>query len=188
VTVILGGAFDPPHDGHVALAAAAKRHLGVDRLLVLVATAPGHKEVVAAAESRLELARAAFPDEEVELDRHPRTVDLLRERRFDDPLLLIGADELCAFPDWKEPGAVLDLARLAVATRPGYSQARLDEALARLARPDRVEFFELSPHEVASSSIRALAARGETVDAFVPAPVAALIRDRALYRSTAGLH
>jgi len=57
---IVGGAFDPPHNGHVALARTALERLGLDRLLVTVVVAPGHKEPVAPAESRLELARLAF--------------------------------------------------------------------------------------------------------------------------------
>ena len=75
---LYGGAFDPPHRGHVELARRAKQELGIDRLLVLVVAAPGHKPVATPAETRLRLARAAFPDDEVMLDEHPRTVDTLR--------------------------------------------------------------------------------------------------------------
>ena len=56
---LFGGAFDPPHNGHVALAQAGKRELGLDRLLVLVSANPGHKAVETPAGIRLELARAA---------------------------------------------------------------------------------------------------------------------------------
>jgi nicotinate-nucleotide adenylyltransferase len=188
VTAILGGAFDPPHEGHVALARAAKKRLGVDRLLVLVAAAPGHKGVEAPADDRLALAQAAFPGEDVRLDDHARTVDLLRDERFDDPLFLIGADEFCDFPSWKDPNGVLELARLAVATRPGYPEGRIQSVLGRLERPDRVEFFEIDPHPVASRDLRERVRRGQTLDGLVPEPVAELIRERGLYRRGAGLH
>ena len=56
----LRGAFDPPHNGHVALARTAMERLGLERLHVTVVVAPGHKETVAPAEYRLELARLAF--------------------------------------------------------------------------------------------------------------------------------
>ena len=59
---ILGGAFDPPHDGHVALARRAIERFGLDRLLVTVVADPGHKEVDASAEDRLALATLAFAD------------------------------------------------------------------------------------------------------------------------------
>jgi nicotinate-nucleotide adenylyltransferase len=77
-TAILGGAFDPPHLGHVALAEGALRELGVDRLLVLVVATPGHKETELDAETRLALARLAFgdlPNTQIRLDDHSYTVD-----------------------------------------------------------------------------------------------------------------
>ena len=57
---ILGGAFDPPHDGHVALALEAIDHFHLGRLLVRVVADPGHKEVETAPQIRLTLAELAF--------------------------------------------------------------------------------------------------------------------------------
>jgi nicotinate-nucleotide adenylyltransferase len=99
VTALLGGTFNPPHNGHVALARAAERQFG-DEVSVLVAARPGHKDVELDAETRLALARAAFPDNSVELDPHERTVDMLQAGRWIDPLFLIGAVEFCDFLDW----------------------------------------------------------------------------------------
>jgi nicotinate-nucleotide adenylyltransferase len=181
---LFGGAFDPPHLGHVAVAEAAKRTFGLPRLLVLVAAAPAHKGVEAPAEERLELARAAFPGEEVRLDPHARTIDLLRAESFDEPLFVIGADQFCDFPGWKEPEAVLELAQLAVATRPGFPRSRLDAVLASLARPGRVVFFDVEPNPAASRDVRVLAAAGEPLDALVPPAVAALIEAHGLYGAT----
>ena len=179
---LFGGAFDPPHLGHVAVAQAAKRTYGLPRLIVLVAAAPGHKGVEAPAEARLELARAAFPDEDVRIDPHPRTIDLLRAESFDDPLFVVGADQFCDFPAWKEPEAVLELTRLAVATRPGFPRARLDAVLATLRRPSRVLFFDVDPNPAASRDIRGVAAAGGPLDGLVPPAVASLIEERGLYR------
>jgi nicotinate-nucleotide adenylyltransferase len=179
---LLGGAFDPPHNGHVAVARAAVERFDLTELVFVVVARPGHKDVALDAQTRLDLARAAFPESEVAVDDHPRTIDMLRARRWREPLFVIGADEFCDFLEWKEPDAVLELARLGVATRPGYPQERLEAVLRELRRPERVEFFEVEPVPVASRDIRARAARGEPLDGLVPPAVAELIEHRRLYR------
>ena len=178
---LFGGAFDPPHAGHVTLACAAKTHFDLPRLTVLVSERPGHKDVELSADVRLELARAAFPDDDVRLDPYPRTVDLLRGELFDDPLFLVGADQFVDFLTWKEPEAVLELTRLAVATRPGFDQGLLDIVLRALERPDRVAFFDIEPNPAASREIRARAALREPLEGLVPPAVERLIAERGLY-------
>jgi nicotinate-nucleotide adenylyltransferase len=178
--VLFGGAFDPPHAGHVAVAAAAKERFALP-LVVLVSERPGHKDVELPAGVRLELARAAFPDDEVRLDPYPRTIDLLRGERFDDPVFLVGADQFVDFLTWKEPEAVLELARLAVATRPGFDRGLLDIVLRNLRHPDRVTFFDVEPNPAASRDIRAALAAGEPLAGLVPPAVERLIRERGLY-------
>jgi nicotinate-nucleotide adenylyltransferase len=179
---LFGGAFDPPHRGHVELLRQARSQLGLDRVVVLVVADPGHKQVETSADVRLRLARAAFPDDEVLLDRHPRTVDMLRAHpEWSGPVFLIGADEFCAFATWKQPDEVLRLARLGVATRPGFPRDRLDAVLSELAAPGRVMFFDLEPIPVASSDLRARLVDGEDVDGDVPAAALAIIRAEHLY-------
>ena len=174
---LFGGTFDPPHNGHVALVDAAERVFSFDRLLVLVVAAPGHRRVVASADVRLALTRLAFPDHTVELDEHERTIDLLRARELEDPVFLIGADELADFPNWKEPETVLELARLGVATRPGYAVA------AAISPVDRVEPFEIDPHPVSSTEIRRKVAASEPIDGLVPDAVVREIERLGLYRN-----
>jgi nicotinate-nucleotide adenylyltransferase len=171
--LVFGGMFDPPHAGHVRLVDGAKRHFQVERVLVLVVAEPGHRAVVAGAAERLALARAAFPGEDVELDEHPRTIDMLRSRRLDDPVLIVGADELADLPNWKESEELLELARLAVGARPGY---------ATTGTPAGVTFFEIEPTPVSSTEIRSRVAAGEPIDGLVPPPVAAEIERLGLYR------
>lgn len=174
---LYGGAFDPPHRGHVELARSAKEALGLERLVVLVAAAPGHKRVETPAAVRLELARAAFPDDDVVLDEHARTIDMLRAHvEWTGALFLIGADQFCHFLSWKEPDEVLRLVRLGVATRPGFPRERLDSVLARLERPERVLFFDIEPTPIASSDLRT-----GFDEADVPSAVAAIIRRDGLY-------
>ena len=186
MTGLFGSVFDPPHNGHLEVVRCAREHFRLDRLVVLVVAHPGHKPVATPAVERLALARLAFPDDEVELDDHPRTVDMLRERSFDDPLFLVGADEFCDFLGWKDPNGVLELARLGVATRPGYPRERLDRVLAALDRPDRVEFFEIEPLDISSRELRVRVAGGESVARLVPPAVAAEIERLGLYRGGGG--
>lgn len=182
---ILGGVFDPPHVGHVALARAAVEQLALEQLLVLVVADPGHKGAFAPAEARLELARLAFADltgVEIELDPHARTVDYLEERRPENAVFLMGADELAGLERWKDPERVLELVPLAVATRPGFPEPELRELRARLPAPDRITFFELRPTPVSSTEIRARLADGRPISELVPPAVEKAIGRLGLYR------
>ena len=179
---LLGGTFNPPHNGHVALARAAKQRFAFDDFVVLVAARPAHKRVELDSATRVRLTRAAFPDDLVEVDEHERTVDTLRANDWNDPLFLIGADEFCDFLTWKDPKGVIGRARLGVATRPGYPRERLDNVLTHLSDASRVTFFELEPLPISSREIRDRVARGEPIDGLVPPAVAALIHELGLYR------
>ena len=182
---IFGGAFDPPHDGHVALALEAIDHFHLGRLLVRVVADPGHKEVETAPKIRLtlaELAFAAIDEAEVSLDPFARTVDSLEALDLDDPVFLIGADELAAFPTWTRPGRVLELARIGVATRPGSDRSELERVVGLLPRSGRVELFPITPLAVSSSEVRERVRAGLPIDDLVPVAVAAEIRRLDLYR------
>ena len=171
---ILGGRFDPPHLGHLALARAAVKHFGIDELHVTVVADAAHKATEAPVSDRLELARLTFAElgAIVELEHHRYTVDALEAYGYDDPIFLVGADELAAFSTWKEPGRVLELARLGVAARPGYEPPTTSP---------RVELFELQPHPISSSDLRRRARDGESLDGLVVPAVAAYIEARGLY-------
>ena len=100
---------------------------------------------------------------------------MLRARRLDDPVLLVGADQLADFPTWKEPEAVLGLARLAVAARPGFTPTDPQPG---------ITFFEMEPTPISSTEIRRRVAAGESTDGFLSPAVAAEIE---LPRSVPGL-
>jgi nicotinate-nucleotide adenylyltransferase len=190
-TGLLGGAFDPPHNGHVALARAAVERFGLERLVVVVTGVPPHKEVRTGAETRFRLAEAAFADlPGVEVSRHELdrsgpsyTVDTARwaEEEWGDVVFLVGADQLADFSGWRDPDEILEHVRLGVATRPGFRREQLEPVLASLRRPERVELFDIPALEVSSTELRRRAARGETIDGFVPAAVARLLVEERIY-------
>jgi nicotinate-nucleotide adenylyltransferase len=175
VVGILGGRFDPPHLGHLALARTAVEHFGIDDLHVAVVVDAGHKASVAPAKDRLAMAELTFGElgATVELEPHRFTVDALEAAGHDDPIFLIGADELDALPSWKQPDRVLELARLGVATRPGYAPATTSP---------RIEIFELEPHPVSSTEIRGRLRGGESVADLVTPAVERYIEEHRLYR------
>jgi nicotinate-nucleotide adenylyltransferase len=177
---ILGGTFDPPHNGHLALAEAALRELNLEELIVLLVANPGHRPCFEDAETRLALTEAAFagvPRARVERDENPYTVDAVKGGRFGDAVFVIGADEGAAFPRWKEPNEILHWVRLAVGTRSGYPPPDLEQY------GDRVISFELASPPISSNAIRARIDEGEPVDDLVPSDVALLIEERGLYRN-----
>lgn len=193
MTGLFGGAFDPPHYGHVALAEMALTQFGLDGLVILPTGDPPHKRARAPAEIRCRLAGAAFAGHpEICLSRHELdragpsyTVDTAEwaAGKYGDAIFLVGADEFADFLSWRDPQRILELVRLGVATRPGYERARLDDVLGQLERPQRVELFEIEPLPVSSSDIRARVGRGEPIDGLVPPAVAALITSLGLYRA-----
>ena len=192
---ILGGTFNPPHEGHLALACAALDQLGLDRVLLMpVATAP-HKAVPddPGGDVRAELCRLAVGDDPrlgvstVELDRGGTsyTVDTLRafrrERPGDELTLIVGADMAASLPGWREPAEILRLARVAVAQRAGTERSEVLAVLAGLEGGGSVEFFDMPPADVSSSAVRARVAAGQSLEGLVPAAVATRIVDLGLY-------
>lgn len=192
-TGLLGGAFDPPHNGHVALAEGAIGHLGLERLVIVVTGTPAHKSVDTDAETRARLAEAAFAGlPGVVLSRHELerpgpsyTVDTVRwaAEVYGEVVFVVGADEFAGFLSWHDPEGVLRAGRLAVATRPGYPRDRLAAVLAHLSEPDRVELFELAALPISSTDVRERIARGEPIDDLVPERVAELVAELGLYRA-----
>jgi nicotinate-nucleotide adenylyltransferase len=172
---VFGGRFDPPHLGHFALARTAAREFAIDELHVTVVEDAAHKVSEASAADRLAMTELTFAGLGAVVELEPRryTVDALEAAGYDDPIFLIGADELVDLPTWKEPERLLELARLGVATRPGYVPAT--------ASP-RIRIFELEPHPVSSSELRERVRRGEPIDGLVAPDVARYIAEHGLYR------
>jgi nicotinate-nucleotide adenylyltransferase len=199
---ILGGTFNPPHTGHLVMAQEARDQLGLDRVALMPAGAPPHKEMVVGADpgadARLALCRLAVAGDDglavwdLELHRPGPsfTVDTLRVLHERDPeqelTFILGGDMAETLPSWREPEAVLGLARLAVAERSGVRREALTERLAPLRGSERVTFFDMPRLDISSSDIRARVAAGRPFRYLVPDAVAAEIAARGYYRPRAG--
>lgn len=185
-TGLLGGTFNPPHNGHVQLADAARRRFDLDPLRVHVSSNPPHKRVDVDVETRLALTRLAFPRDTVVRDDHPYSIDTV-SGFGDDAIFLVGADQFAQFLTWREPDEILAHVRLGVATRPGYPREKLDAVLSQLRRPERVVLFDMDPVPISSSHIRRLAAEGAPIGDLVPPAVVEAIERLGLYRPRAGV-
>ena len=177
---LFGGAFNPPHLGHLALARAALARFELALLEILVSGDPGHKRVDCPVGIRVALAELAFaelPRAHVRADPYPYTIDLLRAERPADAIFLMGADQYRDFATWKEPDAVLKLVRLGVATRSGVEPPNVPAEHA-----DRVVLFEIDSPPISSRELRERARRGESLEGDVPSAVATEICRRGLYR------
>ncbi len=191
---VLGGAFNPPHIAHLLLAQEAAATLGLDEVVLVPTGVAPHKRIEPepGPALRLEMARLAVADAErlrvsaLEVEREGpsyayRTLELLAdERPGADLTFVMGADVAAGLEGWKRPERVLELARVAVAERPGADLAAADAALARLgAGPG--ERIEMPPVGISSSLVRARVGAGRPIRWIVPDAVAELIAERGLY-------
>ena len=191
---LLGGTFNPPHLGHLVCAQEALLQLELDRLLLVPAATPPHKQIVAdpGVAHRVAMCDAAVADDErfgvsrADADRAgpAYTVDLLRSLGGADELtFVVGGDMAHSLPAWRDPEGILALARLGVAEREGVRRADIAERLSGLAGADeRVVFFDMPRIDISSSLIRRRAAAGGPLRYLVPDAVAAYIEREGLYR------
>ena len=190
---VFGGAFDPPHLGHVALARAAVEQLALDQLLVFPTGQAWHKaRELSTAAHRLAMAQLAFADvartrvdgRELQRAGPTYTVDTLRELRREFPraqlLLVIGADQAESLHSWREGGEIAQLATISIAARARPTVATEVFDASKLP-PGRREPVELPPMPVSSTEIRQRAAAGADIAQLVPAAVARYIAQHHLY-------
>ena len=188
---MFGGAFDPPHRAHTALAEAAVRQLQLDALYVFPTGDAWHKQrALSAAPHRLEMARLAFAgvpgvvvdDRELRRAGPTYSVDTLRELQAEHPgaglFLLMGEDQAAGFSRWHAWHDIAGLATLAVAQR---GEVEGIPALREL--PDvRVQDLQLPRMPVSATEIRARLTTGQDITQLVDPAVASYIARHHLYR------
>ena len=191
---VLGGTFDPIHNGHLAIAAAARDQLDLDRVLFLPAGQPWRKDrEITAAGDRIAMVQLAIEGEpayelstvEVERPGPSYTVETLEElaRLYPnhDLVLILGEDALFDLPNWKESSRLLELALLAIAPRAG--RAANDETWRAMPGiSERTVWLEMDPVSVSSTSVRAKVRQGRSVHNLVPLEVEKYFVEHRLYR------
>ena len=192
---ILGGAFNPPHLGHLVCAQEALVHLELDRVVFMPVGVAPHREIDAdpGAEVRLEMAELAVADDErfatsrLELDREgpSYTVDTLEQMRSESPddelFLILGGDQAAALASWHEPEQVLERATVAVFERVSWSRDAIGLQIGRLRGAQAVRYLDMPLIQVSSSAIRRRVREGLPIRYLVPDAVDDYITSHDLY-------
>ncbi|HEX78009.1 MAG TPA: nicotinate-nucleotide adenylyltransferase [Dehalococcoidia bacterium] len=194
---VLGGTFDPVHYGHLAIAEEARVQLGLDEVLFVPADKPYFKLdwKITPARHRLAMLRLAIQDNPyfkvstIETDRPgvSYTVDTLQELRHQyggevEIYFILGWDAVDDFPNWHEPGRIVELAHLVAAARPGYHPdfSGLEAAIPQAA--GQIIPLELPVLGVSSTEIRRRVRQGQSIRYLVPEAVERYIKEKRLYR------
>jgi nicotinate-nucleotide adenylyltransferase len=192
---ILGGTFNPPHLGHLAIARRARGQLALEAVALVPARLPPHKAIEQdpGAEHRLAMCRLLVAGceglsvcaLEAERDGPSYTVDTLTSIHARHPhaelTLIVGADIASTLPKWREPERLLELAGLAVAARSGSDHRSLSESLAVLDGAGRVQSLDSPVIDVSSSLARERATAGEPLADLVGDAVAGYIAEHGVY-------
>jgi nicotinate-nucleotide adenylyltransferase len=194
---VFGGAFNPPHLGHLVGAQEVLLQLELERVLFVPVGRAPHREIPddPGAEARLEMVELAIAGDErfaaarIELDRDGPsytsvTLETLRSEFPDDErFLILGGDQAAALPTWHEPEKVLELATVAVVERVGWSRSAIGIQIARMRGSDGVRYLDMPLIQIASTGIRRRVREGRPIRYLVPAAVEEYIAAHDLYRA-----
>ena len=198
---ILGGTFDPVHSGHLMIAERALAELGLDLVLFVTAGSPRLKRQSpsAAAEHRLEMVRLAvehdcrFAVSDAEIHRHgpTYTVDTLEHVLQEygagaELYFILGVDVLSRFHEWRNSERILEVCRLVVVSRPGYSAFDWDDFYVRnpMAR-DRITVVSSVAADISGTELRQRASQGLPLTGLLPERVERYIEDNDIYPQAA---
>ena len=188
---ILGGAYNPPHLGHMVCAQEALVELSLESVLLVPMGQPSHRQIEQdpGAPARFEMCKLAAGEherlrpspDEIERQGPSYNVDTLRSLEG-ELVLILGGDQAAALPSWREPEEVLRRATVAVVPRTGWPRERVEVKLAGLKGAERVQFFDMPRVDVSSTLVRRRVAEGKPIRYLVPDAVAGYIESNDLYR------
>jgi len=192
---ILGGAFNPPHIGHLVCAQEALVQLELERVLFMPVGVPPHREIEIdpGADVRLEMVELAVADDDrfaasrIELDREgpSYTSDTLEQLGKGSPkdelFLILGGDQAAALASWHEPEKVLERATVVVFERVSWGRNAIMIKIGRLPGAHRVRYLDMPLMQVSSSAIRRRVREGAPIRYLVPDRVVEYIASNDLY-------
>jgi nicotinate-nucleotide adenylyltransferase len=194
---VIGGTFDPIHNGHLAVAKEVRVRLNLAEILFVPAGQPWLRidRPISPAEHRVAMVRLAITGEpylklstmEIERPGPTYTVDTMVELQAQfgsgaDLFFILGWDSLVQLPEWKEPSRLITLCRLVAVPRPGCAKPDLKELeslIPGLAR--RVVLMDKPEMDISASDIRERVARGLSIRHLVPESVERYIKQHGLY-------
>ena len=194
---VLGGTFDPIHNGHIIVAEEVRARLNLAEVLFVPAGQPWLKEArpILAAEHRVQMVRLAIAEgpyfklSTIEIDRAgpSYTVDTITKLQAqlgagDELFFILGWDNLAQLPQWREPSRLIKMCRLVAVPRPGYllpDLHPLESTIPGLSR--RLILLEEPEIDIDATEIRDRVAQGLPISHLVPGPVDDYIRQHKLY-------
>ena len=198
---ILGGTFDPIHNGHLHVAAEALRGLALDGVLFIPARVPPHKRdrPLSDARHRLRMVtlavenRSHFEVSDIELKRSgpsysvdPVAAEKERLGGEAEIFFLVGADQAGDLATWHHLTRLVGLCRIVPVNRPGFSLDGLEELTkvlsAKQVRELKSSVLDIPPMDVSATDVRRRVREGDEISGMVPAAVERYIRDQGLYR------
>jgi nicotinate-nucleotide adenylyltransferase len=209
---LLGGTFDPVHNGHLHLAEQAQRFFNLEKVVFIPAYRSPHKLALepVSCEHRLAMLTLAldglpsFSMDKIEIDKNKvsYTIETLKELQSNhldwNMFLILGADAFQAIDTWKQCSQLLDFCNILVGTRPGAelqvsdsvknkltlsASARDKKVFKNLEKGTGVTFFQISPLDISSKNIRQRIHRQEEVKNLLPPSIDHYIMQHQLYRN-----
>lgn len=197
---IMGGTFDPIHNGHLVTAEAVRHRFKVDRVVFIPTGRPAHKtdKQVTHNEHRYLMTVLAtmrnenFDVSRIEIDRPGitytiDTIEALKKICRPDVRLyfITGADAIHQIMSWKEPERLLTLCDFVAVTRPGYRKNQMFEEIGEIREKfaSRIHYMEVPALAISSSDIRERARKGEPIKYLLPQEVEDYIHKFKLYQN-----
>ena len=193
---IMGGTFDPIHNGHLVAAEQAFDDLGLDLVVFMPAGRPAFKldKKVTSGEDRYAMTLLATSDNphftasRFEIDREgvTYTADTLRQLHglYPDNLrfyFITGADAIIDIVTWRDAADIARLARIVAATRPGYDLSNAQKVIDESGLPFDVTYLEIPALAISSTYLRMRAELGQSLRYLTPDTVTGYIRKHGLY-------